>query len=677
MPEDHSTQMDALLNMLKSTKQPSQAPGGEIGSGLQRAQSHDLPAPVPQSENQFARPAANPYLQQFQEDQRNLSRSVPPPLAPGSTNQTPQPRFASNDSASAALLGFLKDVKHTPAENAAQREPQQHEHPPSLASQLHSMGDPHLEFQRQQTSAPPNLQQMFAQKPPMDRHFDPQELVNQVMGRTQLQSPANFGTNPGVVHAAAIQHLPADDPPRPESKPVINPEQLMQLFRRPKPEAQDGEPVQQTPQQEKEQPQHLQEHQQGPPQVLPQQEAVEAPAKVETPAERPVSPSTSLLNMLSGAGSKPGLGSSALRHMPSAPTPPLASPSPTGTSTPTGTGKGMFTYHNPFESLSATRPKPKTSGSTRGIESAPTPPPHQILHRSGLGPLKTTIPTPDPTSVPLPFSPPEGPPTISTPDNLDVQIVSATQAPNSALSPAELALHRELFAATEATFTATKQESVEEAEGEPVAESVPPKELEKQTLQEETKPAPVSEVEKERAPSPTPIQEEPIKEEIEEQTLNMPEPELVQPQHQSEATVPFESQTTMVDEHTTGPIYTFPMRPFISLTMNPRNDPESRPPFPEDRLSDIMKMARSHDPLDRNLLTASSSYIAYAISKSDGRGGIRVLRQDDGKAIVLKKDSTDRAFNVTIGLGERLLATSVSGAVLWADIEHGFDINEW
>src|SRR5690606_25027170 len=188
------------------------------------------PSSVAQSENQFARPAQNSYLQQFQEDQRNLSRSVPPALAPGSTNQGISPRFQTNDNSSAALLGFLKDVKTSPAANAIQPEPQQQEHPPSLATQLHSTGNPHLEFQRQQTSAPPNLQQMFAQKPPLDRQLSAQELVDQVLGRTQLQSPANFGTNPGVVHAAAIQHLPADDPPRPESKPVINPEDLMQLF---------------------------------------------------------------------------------------------------------------------------------------------------------------------------------------------------------------------------------------------------------------------------------------------------------------------------------------------------------------------------------------------------------------------------------------------------------------
>jgi hypothetical protein len=174
--------MQNLLDMLKNTKQTSQAPNTEDAPSLQRAQSHDLASPAAQSENQFARQAQNPYLQQFQEDQRNLSRSVPPPLAPGSTNPGILPRFQNNDNSSAALLGFLKDVKTGPAVNAVQPEPQQQEHPPSLATQLHSMGNPHLEFQRQQTSAPPNLQQMFAQKPPIDRQLSAQELVDSGAG---------------------------------------------------------------------------------------------------------------------------------------------------------------------------------------------------------------------------------------------------------------------------------------------------------------------------------------------------------------------------------------------------------------------------------------------------------------------------------------------------------------
>ena len=128
-----------------------------------------------------------------------------------------------------------------------------------------------------------------------------------------------------------------------------------------------------------------------------------------------------------------------------------------------------------------------------------------------------------------------------------------------------------------------------------------------------------------------------------------------------------------------GPIkvYNFPMKPFSAITMNPEIPSALRPRFPLGKMSDIARMPRQFDQLDRNLIAASALYIVYAISKSNGRGGIRVLRQEDGGDRVLNKDTMDRTFNVVIGRGERVLGTSVSGAVLWADVGEGFESGDW
>jgi hypothetical protein len=88
-------------------------------------------------------------------------------------------------------------------------------------------------------------------------------------------------------------------------------------------------------------------------------------------------------------------------------------------------------------------------------------------------------------------------------------------------------------------------------------------------------------------------------------------------------------------------------------------------------------MTRTFDQLDRNLIAATHNFIAYSLSKSNGRGGIRIIRQYDGKDRVLMKDSTDRTFNVTIGKGERVLGTGVSGAVVWVDLIDDFENDNW
>lgn len=124
-------------------------------------------------------------------------------------------------------------------------------------------------------------------------------------------------------------------------------------------------------------------------------------------------------------------------------------------------------------------------------------------------------------------------------------------------------------------------------------------------------------------------------------------------------------------------VFNFPMKPFSAITIHPHIPDSYRPRFPVGKMLDIARMPRQFDQLDRNLIAATTSYIVYAISKSNGRGGIRVLRQEDGKDRVLNKDTMDRTFNVVIGRGDRILGTAISGAVLWADIGEGFENGDW
>lgn len=122
-------------------------------------------------------------------------------------------------------------------------------------------------------------------------------------------------------------------------------------------------------------------------------------------------------------------------------------------------------------------------------------------------------------------------------------------------------------------------------------------------------------------------------------------------------------------------VYNFPMKPFSSITIIP--SAVQRLKFPVSKISDIARMPRTFDQLDRNLIAASHQYIVYAISKSNGRGGIRVLRQYDGKDKVLMKDSPDRTFNVAVSKGERVLGTGISGAVVWAELGGDFEGPDW
>ncbi|KAI0116387.1 hypothetical protein GGR51DRAFT_545942 [Nemania sp. FL0031] len=91
-------------------------------------------------------------------------------------------------------------------------------------------------------------------------------------------------------------------------------------------------------------------------------------------------------------------------------------------------------------------------------------------------------------------------------------------------------------------------------------------------------------------------------------------------------------------------VYNFPMKPWISITMQDSFD-EPRPQFRDEVILDIARLKKDFDQIDRNLVAATESYIAYGMSKA---GGLRVIRQEDGKDAKLFTDTKDRVFNVAV-----------------------------
>ncbi|OTB04563.1 hypothetical protein M426DRAFT_152691 [Hypoxylon sp. CI-4A] len=122
-------------------------------------------------------------------------------------------------------------------------------------------------------------------------------------------------------------------------------------------------------------------------------------------------------------------------------------------------------------------------------------------------------------------------------------------------------------------------------------------------------------------------------------------------------------------------VYNFPMKPWISITMQDSDHP--RPQFRDEIILDIARLKKDFDQIDRNLVTATQTYMVYGMSKA---GGLRVIRQDDGKDAKLFTDTKDRIFNIAIASTlnevpgastESIMGTGISGTVYYIQIKNG------
>ncbi|KAI9742426.1 MAG: hypothetical protein M1818_003960 [Claussenomyces sp. TS43310] len=116
-------------------------------------------------------------------------------------------------------------------------------------------------------------------------------------------------------------------------------------------------------------------------------------------------------------------------------------------------------------------------------------------------------------------------------------------------------------------------------------------------------------------------------------------------------------------------VYNFPMKPWISITAHPGED-QQLAVFRDESVMDIARLKKDFDQIDRTLATASPNFIAYGMSKF---GGVRLIRQDDGKDEKLFDQTGDRIFHVTMSTApdspvEAVIAIGISGTVYWAEI---------
>lgn len=120
------------------------------------------------------------------------------------------------------------------------------------------------------------------------------------------------------------------------------------------------------------------------------------------------------------------------------------------------------------------------------------------------------------------------------------------------------------------------------------------------------------------------------------------------------------------------PVYQFPMKPFVSIDIKHKELPGIT--FQEGSMTNIARLKKEFDQIDRTLVTATNDYIVYGSPRS---GGLKVIRQDDGLAHHIFSETHDRIFNVAISTtspsirshgAQNLIATGLSGTVYWANI---------
>ena len=120
-------------------------------------------------------------------------------------------------------------------------------------------------------------------------------------------------------------------------------------------------------------------------------------------------------------------------------------------------------------------------------------------------------------------------------------------------------------------------------------------------------------------------------------------------------------------------VYNLPMKPWIIISIHDHG--EHRASFRPESILDIARLKKDFDQNDRNLVSPSESYISYGMSKA---GGLRIIRQEDGKDAKLFTDTKDRIFNLSISSApsgehpsEAIIGTGVSGTVYWVQLRDG------
>ncbi|KAG9234578.1 hypothetical protein BJ875DRAFT_8420 [Amylocarpus encephaloides] len=132
-----------------------------------------------------------------------------------------------------------------------------------------------------------------------------------------------------------------------------------------------------------------------------------------------------------------------------------------------------------------------------------------------------------------------------------------------------------------------------------------------------------------------------------------------------------EDSPSKAEEEKIVKVYNFPMKPWVTITINETSEP--CPVFRDNVVMDIARLKKEFDQVDRTLVTASGTFIVYGMSKN---GGVRIIRQENGKDARVFTETHDRIFSVATSssstdLKESVIATGISGTVYWLLIKDG------
>ncbi|KAK8171127.1 hypothetical protein BKA80DRAFT_305927 [Phyllosticta citrichinensis] len=306
----------------------------------------------------------------------------------------------------------------------------------------------------------------------------------------------------------------------------------------------------------------------------------------------------------------------------------------------------LFTYVNPFEQLSASSPRNRTPAPKPEIRSGTSTPKVEILKHGRDTPSVTGNSAPasksrklSATGSPSPVNEPHAPETVAEAvaevgEQVDKQVIEA------------MAIIDKEAGRENAAATSLEKEELEKAVRDVAADA------QAQLEDKETRHEFEESVPKELAKA--------VEEVVEDVT-------------QEKVADSWESAEDSPGKDEGVPVYNFPMRPFVSIEIRKLRDPPV--PIRQATIMDIARLKKEFDQIDRNLVSVSKFFIAYAMSKN---GGFRLIRQDNGKYKQVFNNTKERIFNLQICTGpptkpaqasESILATGVDGTVFWAKVD--------
>lgn len=338
--------------------------------------------------------------------------------------------------------------------------------------------------------------------------------------------------------------------------------------------------------------------------------------------------------------------------------------------------QGLFTYVNPFEQLAASSPRNRTPKLAAGPSAAP---PMQILKRESADAKQKTDGRSTPSATAhlkqklesqpqISSSPPAPLPDGRTPLEALIGIGAPAPTGKETVSDALSGIGSEVDKqAREAIAHAEKAEAQAEIE----------KNLQdkldasaEQGFRESARTAAMTikkELDKGDNRSPLDILPREVAEAVKDVVDDATHGHIADSWESAEA----EDSPLKDEEESVVKVYNFPMKPWTSITI--KESVEPRPEFRAEAVMDIARLKKEFDHIDRTLVTASSNFIVYGMSKN---GGFRIIRQDDGKDMRMFTETQDRIFNVVTSsapadLKESIIGTGISGTVYWALIKDG------